>query len=90
VELVSVGIALNTFKDSRWFTPGWTLQELIAPDQVVFFDTSWKEIGSRIDLLALVCSVTGIDAQFFSRRVLANYSIAKRMSWASQRCTTHI
>jgi len=30
----------------RWFTRGWTLQELIAPDILVFFDDSWTARGS--------------------------------------------
>ncbi|KAF5499558.1 Vegetative incompatibility protein HET-E-1 [Colletotrichum fructicola] len=27
---------------SRWFTRGWTLQELIAPSSVTFYNTRWK------------------------------------------------
>ncbi|KAK4207909.1 heterokaryon incompatibility protein-domain-containing protein [Rhypophila decipiens] len=36
-----------TVEGSRWFTRGWTLQELVAPRQVIFFDSQWKEIGRR-------------------------------------------
>jgi hypothetical protein len=34
-------------QESRWFTRGWTLQELIAPPQVLFFDMDWNYFGSR-------------------------------------------
>jgi hypothetical protein len=30
-------------KKCRWFTRGWTLQELIAPDILVFFDSSIRD-----------------------------------------------
>jgi len=46
---------------SRWFTRGWTLQELIAPDDLEFYDATWKLCGHRIDLSAEVARVTGID-----------------------------
>ncbi|OHW98848.1 HET domain containing protein [Colletotrichum incanum] len=29
----------------RWFTRGWTLQELLAPDSIVFFDKNWTHCG---------------------------------------------
>lgn len=32
---------------SRWFTRGWTLQELLAPDFLYFYDASWELLGSR-------------------------------------------
>src|SRR5215469_13378033 len=34
---------------SRWFTRGWTLQELIAPDVVDFYSSDWVYIISRDD-----------------------------------------
>ena len=30
----------GTLRKCRWFTRGWTLQELIAPEAVTFFDRS--------------------------------------------------
>jgi hypothetical protein len=32
---------------SRWFTRGWTLQELIAPESALFFNKHWQEIGTK-------------------------------------------
>ena len=31
---------------SRWFTRGWTLQELLAPQEIEFFDAQWRPLGS--------------------------------------------
>jgi hypothetical protein len=74
---------------SRWFKRGWTLQELIAPKAVHFYDSSWNEIGEKRQLEKEIFKITGIDSD-----VLHNYealytkSIARRMSWASYRETT--
>ena len=76
------------FKESRWFTRGWTLQELIAPAYVVFFDQEWNDIGTRNSLSDPVQTATGVSA-----RDILNFSkcsIARRMSWASQRSTTRV
>ncbi|KAK0739504.1 heterokaryon incompatibility protein-domain-containing protein [Apiosordaria backusii] len=35
------------FEKSRWFNRGWTLQELIAPKDVRFYDSQWFYLGSR-------------------------------------------
>lgn len=41
----------SAFRQSRWFTRGWTLQELLAPKKVVFLDKEWDLIfkGPRVD-----------------------------------------
>ncbi|PKS06181.1 hypothetical protein jhhlp_007498 [Lomentospora prolificans] len=76
--------------NSRWFARGWTLQELIAPGIVVFFDHEWKEIGSRDDFVAEISEATGIDYALFFDGKLSNYSVAQRMSWAAKRQTTRV
>lgn len=46
----------TSFFNCRWFDRGWTLQELIAPRKVEFFDRDWKMIGTRDgELLDRVC-----------------------------------
>jgi hypothetical protein len=34
----------SAFQRSRWFTRGWTLQELLAPTKIVFFSVDWKPV----------------------------------------------
>lgn len=75
---------------SRWFTRGWTLQELIAPQFLVFYGADWEKIGTRDALVVEVAEASGIDVDVFVNGRLAQYSIAQRMSWAAGRQTTRV
>ena len=50
------------FKRSNWFSRGWTLQELLAPRDVLFYDENWIYFGSRSGLKWGIAERTGIDA----------------------------
>ncbi|KAH7414029.1 heterokaryon incompatibility protein-domain-containing protein [Phaeosphaeria sp. MPI-PUGE-AT-0046c] len=76
--------------DCRWFKRGWTLQELLAPIQVQFFDSTWIFIGSRDSLVGLISKITGIAAEFVAEGRLESASVAIKMSWAAQRETKRI
>jgi hypothetical protein len=39
-------------RKSRYFTRGWTLQEIIAPSIVAFSNVNWREIGTKYTLHA--------------------------------------
>ncbi|KAI0188879.1 heterokaryon incompatibility protein-domain-containing protein [Xylaria flabelliformis] len=72
----------------RWVTRGWTLQELIAPREVVFYSSGWHALGTRSKLSAHLAIVTGIDETFLAGKRLEYASIAQRMSWAAKRTTS--
>ena len=80
----------------KWWNRGWTLQELIAPPILLFYDSHWKQIGSRSgNLLSLIYCITNIPVNVLSggadlRARLKRCSISKRMSWAASRQTTRI
>ncbi|KAF5338547.1 hypothetical protein D9758_016553 [Tetrapyrgos nigripes] len=78
----------SNFRDSRWFRRGWTLQELLAPEYVIFLDKGWEKIGTRWGLRGVVSAVTGIPVDVFEGRIIDEYSVAQRMSWAAFRETT--
>jgi hypothetical protein len=78
----------SDFRKSRWFTRGWTLQELIAPTLVEFFSKEGELLGDKLTLERHVCEITGIPAEALRGRPLPNFSIAERMSWAEQHKTT--
>jgi hypothetical protein len=42
----SGGYTLKSLQDARWFTRGWTLQELIAPARLIFLSKQWQIIGN--------------------------------------------
>src|SRR5207248_11760504 len=56
-------VSLDTaLQRCRWFTRGWTLQELIAPEDIYFFDQDWNNRGSKRDLVEHLSRITGINA----------------------------
>ncbi|KAI3317864.1 HET-domain-containing protein [Xylariaceae sp. AK1471] len=76
-------------KDSRWFTRGWTLQELLAPQQMDFFASSWIKIGSKTSLSLMIQDITGIEEDYLQgSKNFRSASIASRMSWAALRQTS--
>ena len=71
---------------SRWFTRGWTLQELLAPHFVIFLDGDWEDIGTRSSLASQVSRCTGIKVEELNDFQSCN--IATKMSWAASRNTS--
>lgn len=80
----------QSMSKSRWFTRGWTLQELLAPSLVTFYSMEWQSLGTKSELLQLLSSITLIEEEFLLSKDLQHASIAKRMSWASRRDTSKI
>jgi ankyrin repeat protein len=78
------------FSKSRWFTRGWTLQELIAPSVVIFLNQKWEEIGTKSSLQREISAITGIPVNILVRGDVECASVAQRMSWASKRETTRV
>jgi len=78
------------FLRSKWFTRGWTLQELLAPSKVQFYSCEWNYIADRGRLAESISWTAHIDCAALTDdpKPLKNYSIAARMSWASARITT--
>lgn len=81
----------SDFGMSRWFSRGWTLQELIAPRYVNFYNVNWSCIGTKASLGALISKITGIPIEVlnYSKRP-DEYSVPDRMAWASRRRTTRL
>jgi len=83
----------SSFRASRWFTRGWTLQELIAPQNMIFFARDWTYLGRKYDepFCRLLARVTGIDERVMSGLLSPlEISVANRMKWAALRETTRI
>jgi hypothetical protein len=89
---VSSQIGIDEFGRSKWFSRGWTLQELIAPDDVWFYDKNWEFLGLRSVLAPKIASITFISDVVLSRKNqrLVDFSVAARLSWAAERVTTRI
>ncbi|KAI5986974.1 heterokaryon incompatibility protein-domain-containing protein, partial [Pisolithus orientalis] len=75
----------------EWFMRGWTLQELIAPKQVEFFNKDWASIGNKRHLASTLQHVTGIPWEVLRDGPAARrLSVAQIMSWAAGRKTTRV
>ena len=78
------------FDRSKWFTRGWTLQELIAPKVVEFYAADWTEIGTKASMTEQLARRTGIDPRVLNGADVSICNVAERLSWASHRQTTKI
>ena len=77
------------FRSSTWFTRGWTLQELIAPEHLIFVSKSWDIIGTKFTLARSVTSITGVDTAVLKNpRAIRAVGVLRRLVWASKRKTT--
>jgi hypothetical protein len=77
----------NDLAKARWFTRGWTLQELVASSKVAFYIKGWKYVGSKSSMKNNLSRITGVDTRSLME-FRTNVSVAERMSWAAKRVTT--
>jgi hypothetical protein len=79
---------------SRWFERGWTLQELLAPADLTFYDRQWRCLGTKVEYAHAIAPITGIKAKILTSRVslpsVLRQSVAERMSWMARRRTTRV
>ncbi|KAF5670903.1 het domain-containing protein [Fusarium heterosporum] len=84
----------SSFRQSRWFTRGWTLQELIASREVLFYASDWSYLGSKngdIEFTQLLSEITGIQLDVLTGELSPQeVSLASRMHWAAHRQTTRL
>ncbi|KAK2684021.1 Heterokaryon incompatibility [Fusarium oxysporum f. sp. vasinfectum] len=81
----------DVFIGAKWFTRGWTLQELLAPHYLIFVDHDWRHIGTRESWALEIEKASNIEARHlnaFNPTDFTSCSTAMRFSWASGRETT--
>ncbi|KAI5920957.1 hypothetical protein F4810DRAFT_680379 [Camillea tinctor] len=77
------------FQNSRWFTRGWTLQELIAPKIVEFYSREGHWLGDKRSLEPLVRDITGIPVAALRGTPLPDFSVSEREAWTRNRQTKY-
>ena len=77
----------SDFRGSKWFTRGWTLQELLAPGLVEFFSRDWHKLGDRASLKSQIHEVTTIPSDVLEGAPLSQSSIDERFRWRQDRQT---
>lgn len=77
---------------SRWFTRGWTLQELIAPRSLRLYSKEWALLGMKSQpwMIDALSDITGVPKQVLQTGDASGCCVAQRMGWASKRRTTRI
>jgi len=78
----------SSFRKSRWFQRGWTLQELLAAESVEFFSKEGHRLGDKRSLELQIHEVTGIAILALRGVPLSRFSKLDRFSWAQHRQTT--
>lgn len=77
------------FEESVWFSRAWTLQELLASDQICFYDRRWTMIGTKVTMESRINASTRIpNSALRKERKWSEYPIAQKMFWASKRSAT--
>ncbi|KAM0523112.1 hypothetical protein ACHAPE_001604 [Trichoderma viride] len=84
----------ESLRNSRWFTRGWTLQELVAPKLVLFYANDWSLLGQKHtppEFAKAISEITNIDEQVLDGTIdPLQLSVSARMAWASHRNTTRL
>jgi hypothetical protein len=78
----------SSFRKSRWFSRGWTLQELLAPRSVEFFSKQGNRLGDKRSLELQIHEITGIAVRALRGAPLSQFSAASIFDWARHRETT--
>jgi hypothetical protein len=78
------------FRRSRWFTRGWTLQELLAPTIVEFYSSEHHHLGNKQSLAGLLYEITGIPIPALRGHPLNTFTVNERMIWAAKRQTSEL
>ncbi|TRX87731.1 hypothetical protein FHL15_011381 [Xylaria flabelliformis] len=83
--------SLERDSPSIWFSRGWTLQELLSPQDIRFYDKDWNFIGTKMTLAGVLEEITGIDKCYLTReKHFETACITTKMSWMAGRTTTRV
>lgn len=77
----------SSFRTSRWFRRGFTLQELLAPTIVKFFSKDEVYMGDKVTLQDCIYEITGIPIRALKGADLSTFPVEHRYSWYQDRQT---
>ncbi|KAH8205787.1 hypothetical protein TruAng_000063 [Truncatella angustata] len=76
-------------RNSKWFTRGWTLQELIAPRSVEFFSFIGERLGDKASLEQMIHEITRIPTRALQGYPLSEFDAEEQISWSTHRKTKY-
>jgi hypothetical protein len=75
------------FRSSEWFSRGWTLQELLAPEIVEFYSRDGIRLGNKSSLEQQITEITDIPIIALQGRSLSRFPPEEIVSWVESRHT---
>ena len=72
---------------SEWFSRGWTLQELLAPEIVEFYTRDGVQLGDKSSLEEQIAKITEIPRIVLRGRPLSDFTPEEIFSWVERRHT---
>ncbi|KAI1313123.1 hypothetical protein F5Y03DRAFT_381307 [Xylaria venustula] len=78
----------SAFRNSLWFTRGWTLQVILAPTSVDFFTREHTLLGNKSPPEAVIWDITRIHIETLQNCPLVDFSVSVKFSWMEHRETT--
>lgn len=93
---VSIGLEVDSqakqtwklaFVRSRWYTRGFTLQELLAPKVVEFFLRDGIKLDDKNTLERETHEITGIPISALRGALFSDFSVEERLRWSEKRIT---
>jgi len=69
----------SDFQNSKWFTRGWTLQELLTPHSVEFFSREGRRLGDKRSLTQQIHTITGIPQVALEGEPLSRFNVNQRI-----------
>jgi hypothetical protein len=80
----------SVLSKSEWFSRGWTLQELLAPEIVEFYTRDGVRLGDKSSLEQQVAKITGIPIDVLQGRSLSRFTPGEIFSWVGRRHTKKV
>lgn len=81
---------ISGLHESRWFTRGWTLQELLAPKSVQFFSREERLLGTKSSLEQRIHEITRIPLGALQGVPLSQFPPEERLRWTEHRETKKV
>ncbi|KAF8187134.1 hypothetical protein BJ912DRAFT_1059915 [Pholiota molesta] len=93
IAYLSETTAISDMAEDAWFTRGWTLQELLAPNRIKFYAKNWralrKDVVNDTDDLKIT-KVIQLATTITSNELISSSltPISRKMQWAAKREVT--
>lgn len=90
-KLVEDEEVVERIAECRWMRNIWAIPQIIFSGAAYFYSSDWSLIGTKASLISHLSSIMGIDEPVLEdSNLLEEYSLARRMSWASEMTASRV